>query len=72
MTPAEEKQYAHLLVDQLLDEQPDAAVLATLERHFTVEQLGRLKVVALECVRIRNDIDERMRQYRAGAARAAA
>lgn len=71
MTPAEEKQYAHLLVDQLLDENPNASVLATLERHFTAEQLERLKVTALECVRIRNDIDGRMRQYRAGAAAAA-
>lgn len=64
MTPAEMNKYVHLLLDGVLEKLPLSDVLANLEPHFTAEQLDAQKVTAIGCVRVRNDISERMRVFR--------
>jgi hypothetical protein len=71
LTPEEVKQYAHILLDEMLDKRPHSEVLAALDKRFTAEQLELHKLTAIGCVRVRRDIDERMRKLRDGATAAA-
>lgn len=67
MTSDETRQYAHIRLDGWLDQLPHDDVLATLDKRFTAEQLELHKLCAIGCVRVRRDMDERMRQYREGS-----
>lgn len=60
MNEQETREYLRHLVDGI----GIITAKTLLEPRFSEEELERLKVIAIGCVRIKNDMDERMRKLR--------